>query len=126
MLRISAVLAVIAVLSAALAGAASAHHSPTLFNRDKIVILEGFVSDEMDGFPHWQIKVRMAGKDYNVDLGSEYILREAGLHEDGRDFRIGDTIKVEGFLPANPSIIRILPIRIHIHDRTYELKTHEF
>lgn len=122
----SAILSVTLMLALGLNDVTPAHHSPTVYNRDELVVLEGFVSDEMDGFPHWQIKVRMEGKDYNVDLGSEYILREAGLREDGRDFRIGDQIKVEGYLPANPTIVRIVPLRIHLKGKVYELKNHEF
>jgi hypothetical protein len=122
----SATLSIVTILGLCLGTFAWGHHSPMLYDRDKIVVLEGYVSDEMDGFPHWQIKVRMDGKDYNVDLGNEYILREAGLHEDGRDFRIGDPIKVEGYLPVNPNVIRIVPLRIYLNGKVYNMKNQEF
>lgn len=122
----NAILSAVTILGLCLGTIASAHHSPMLYHEDVVAVVEGFVSDEMDGFPHWQIKVRMDGKDFNVDLGSEYILRKAGLHEDGREFQIGDPIKIEGFLPVNHNVNRILPLRIHLKGKVYNMKNQEF
>ncbi len=102
----------IAASPLAIALPARAHHGYMRWDEDNPIAIEGWVSKEMDGFPHWEIHVRVDGVDWEVDLGDQWQLRKAGLREDGGNFSVGRKIVVEGIRPIDRKILRMLPRRI--------------
>lgn len=105
-------------LTAALAaaGPAMAHHGLMLWDEENLVVIEGFVSEELDGFPHWEVEVRVSedSDDWVIDMGDDFIMERAGLHKDGREFTIGKPIKVEGYQPKDSDTHLLRPVRITI------------
>lgn len=90
----------LALPAAALAARAGAHHGLAYWDESRVVRLEGFVSEPLDGFPHWEFGMRdTAGVDWEVDVTNDFQLEIAGLAKDGSDFRIGRPVAVE----AHPS-----------------------
>ena len=109
--------ALIALVAPALA---LAHHGLMLWEEEPTTI-EGFVSEEMDGFPHWEISVRTPdGNDWEVDVGSDFEMEKAGLH--ARDLPVGTTVRVEGQRPKGSDSLLLRPLRIFIGDRVYEFR----
>lgn len=108
--------AAIALIAAALAPAALspvlAHHGYMQWDKETPFVIEGWISKEMDGFPHWEIHVRVNSEDWEVDIGDQYQLEKAGLEPDGSDFRFKRDIRVEGWRPVDRNIRRVLPTRI--------------
>jgi hypothetical protein len=102
-------------------GDVRAHHSPMLYDESKLIVLEGFVSNEMTGYPHWEIRVRANGEDWKVETGYKYILERAGLSGEGREFTIGRKITVMGYLPVNPDVRRLHTTRIILDGKSYDL-----
>lgn len=98
--------------AAALAGRAAAHHGYMAWDTENPIVLDGWISKEMDGFPHWEIRVRVDGEDWAVDIGDKFTLQKAGFNDKGKDFRMRRKIRVEGVRPVDRSILRILPSRI--------------
>ncbi len=113
---------VCAAASTTLALPAHAHHGYMRWDEDNPVAIEGWVSNEMDGFPHWEIDVRVDGVDWEVDLGDQFQLQKAGLRKDGGDFTIGREIRVEGLRPVDRSVLRVLPNKIILDgDKEYSI-----
>lgn len=104
--------------------AARAHHGPMPWDRSEIVVLDGIVVQEMDGFPHWEISLRVDGVDWSVDVGDNFTLERAGLAPDGSDFSIGRRVIIEGYRPLDPAWHRLLPQRIIIDGTTYDIRLH--
>ena len=82
------------------------------WDEDNPVVIEGWISKEMDGFPHWEIHVRVDGVDWEIDVGDKWQLEKAGLRGDGGNFSIGREILIEGIRPVDRKILRLLPRRI--------------
>lgn len=102
--------------------ASHAHHGYMRWDEDNPIVIEGWVSKEMDGFPHWEIEVRVDGVDWEVDLGDQFQLKKAGLRPDGREFKIGRDIRVAGLRPMDRSILRVLPNLITLDgDKEYPI-----
>lgn len=113
-------------LIAAAPTAAFAHHGYMNWDRENLVILEGWISKELDGFPHWEILVRVDGVDWEVDVGDQFQLERVGLDPKGSDFPVRRKIRVEGWRPEDRKILRILPERVILDgDKVYELKVRE-
>jgi hypothetical protein len=112
---------VAAALLVALPWPAGAHHGLMLW-ADEVTTIEGFVSEEMDGFPHWEISVRTAdGVDWEVDVGSDFEMDRAGMKPE--DLPIGTKVVVEGNRPQDePEATLLRPRRIVAGDRTYEFR----
>lgn len=104
--------------AAAIAGLAAAHHGLIAFDTSTVRSWEGFVSKEMDGFPHWEINIRVDSVDWQVDLGNDFVLERAGFAPDGTDFAVGDAIVVEGYRAKDADLRRIAPVRITIDGKT--------
>ncbi len=101
---------------------AIAHHGYMRWDEDNPITLEGWVSKEMDGFPHWEIHVRVDGIDWEVDLGDQWQLEKAGLRKDGANFTIGKEIRVEGIRPIDRKVLRLLPRTIVLEgEETYTM-----
>jgi hypothetical protein len=100
---------------------AMAHHGLMLW-AEEVTSIEGFVSAEMDGFPHWEISVRTAdGRDWEVDVGSDFEMGRAGMKPE--DLPIGTEVRVEGNLPQDePDATLLRPLRIIAGDRVYEFR----
>jgi Family of unknown function (DUF6152) len=100
---------------------ALAHHGLMLWS-DQVTTIEGFVSAEMDGFPHWEISVRTPdGKDWDVDVGSDFEMERAGMKAE--DLPIGTKVKVEGNLPTDgPDAMLLRPLRVITGDKVYEFR----
>lgn len=98
-----------------------AHHGLMLWS-DEVTTIQGFVSAEMDGFPHWEISVRTPdGQDWDVDVGSDFEMGRAGLRPE--DLPIGTDVKVEGNLPQDEPDARLLrPVRIIAGSKVYEFR----
>ncbi|MEM8755698.1 MAG: DUF6152 family protein, partial [Pseudomonadota bacterium] len=90
----------LSLLFAALAGAAVAHHGYMRWDTENPLAIEGWISKEMTGFPHWEIEVRVDGEDWEVDVGDQLQLKKAGLRPDGSDFALRREIRVEGYRPV--------------------------
>jgi hypothetical protein len=110
----------IAVLLAA-PGPATAHHGLMLWE-DEVTAIEGFVSEEMDGFPHWEISVRTPdGTDWDIDVGSEFEMERAGVSPE--DLPVGTKVRVEGNLPRDkPQATLLRPQRVIAGDEVYEFR----
>ena len=114
------------LLAAAAASPAAAHHGYMRWDKENPVAIEGWISKEMDGFPHWEIWVRVESQDWEVDVGDQFQLERAGLSPDGREFQYLRKIRVEGYRPQDEKIFRILPIRIILdEDEVYEINVKE-
>ena len=102
--------------------AARAHHGYMRWDEENPIAIEGWISKEMDGFPHWEIDVRVAGVDWEVDVGDPWALKKAGLKDDGSDFTVGREVRVEGLRPMEKNILRILPRKVIFDgDKEYPL-----
>ena len=113
-------------LTTALAAAATsalAHHGLMIWDRDNPVTLKGLVSSEMDGFPHWEAKIRVDSEDWVIDLGSDFDLERAGLSTDGREFTIGAAIEVTGYRPKDSDTRLLRPKSITLDGTTYTFTT---
>ena len=107
-------------LMAAPAGAL-AHHGLMLWQDDVVTTIEGFVSEEMDGFPHWEISVRTAdGNDWEIDVGSEFEMDRAGLK--AADLPVGTKVIVEGNRPRDSEAFLLRPLRVIVVDKVYEFR----
>ena len=115
--------ALFAALAAGLSTAARAHHGLMIWDKETLVMLTGIVTEPMDGFPHWEIEVRVDGVDWVIDLGSDFDMERAGLHTDGREFSIGAEVIVEGYRPKGSDARLIRPRRVTVGGTTYEFKT---
>ncbi|MEL6267697.1 MAG: DUF6152 family protein [Pseudomonadota bacterium] len=111
---------VLGALAATLAAPARAHHSVILYDMEAMITLEGFVSKELDGFPHWEVEMRVEGQDWQVDLQDGFAMREAGMDPDGAVFTLGRKLTVEGHPARDRDYRRVLPKRLTIDGRTYE------
>ncbi len=102
-------------------GLALAHHGLMLWS-DEITTIEGFVSAEMDGFPHWEISVRTPdGQDWDVDVGSDFEMERAGIGPE--DLPIGTQVKVEGNLPQDKPDAKLLrPLKVIAGRNVYEFR----
>lgn len=101
--------------------AALAHHGLMLWQEDVVTTIEGFVSEEMDGFPHWEIRVRTPdGEDWTIDVGSDFEMDEAGL--DPASLQIGTEVTVEGNRPRDSDSLLLRPLRIIVGDKVYEFR----
>ena len=91
----------------------AAHHGLMLWDEENVVTIEGFVAEEMDGYPHWEVEIRVDDDtdDWIVDLGNDFDMERAGLEKDGSDFTIGKRIKVEGYVPRDSDTHLIRPLR---------------
>ena len=105
------------------AGPVCAHHGLTIWDEQNSTTVEGFVSHELTGFPHWEIKIRDAeGRDWRIDLGNGFEMEHAGLRKDGSDLTIGTKIVVEGHRPLHSDTLLIRPDRITAGDKVYRLR----
>ena len=112
--------------AAALPALAWAHHGWLSWDHDNPIAIEGWISKEMDGYPHWEIDVRVDGEDWAVDVGDDIQLRKAGLRPDGSDFRLNRRIRVEGVRLKDKSTLRMLPRRVILDgDKEYPLVVRE-
>lgn len=100
----------------ALAGRAAAHHGYMAWDTENPIVLEGWISKEMDGFPHWEFWMRVDGKDWSVDIGDQYQLKRAGFSSSGSEFQMRRQVKVWGLRPVDQSVLRVLPSRIQLDD----------
>jgi hypothetical protein len=102
-------------------GVATAHHGLMIW-AEEVTVIEGFVSAEMDGFPHWEISVRTRdGRDWAIDVGSDFEMGRAGMKPE--DLPIGTEVEVEGNLPNNdPGSTLLRPLRIIAGDKVYEFR----
>jgi hypothetical protein len=100
---------------------ALAHHGLMLWE-EEVTSIDGFVSAEMDGFPHWEISVRTPdGRDWAVDVGSDFEMERAGMKPE--DLPVGTEVRVEGNLPQDePDASLLRPLRIIAGDRVYEFR----
>lgn len=106
----------------AVAAPVLAHHGYMRWDEDNPVVIEGWISKEMDGFPHWEIHVRVDGVDWEVDLGDQWQLEKAGLRKDGGNFSMRRKIRVEGIRPIDRKILRLLPRTIVLDgEETYKM-----
>ncbi len=119
---LAAAAAVAATLAAPIA---HAHHGPMPWNKEEVIILDGFVTEEMDGFPHWEINIRADGVDWVVDVGDDFTLERAGLKPDGSDFTVGRKVIIHGYRPLmHPDLKRLQPIMIIIDGVEYDIRLH--
>lgn len=114
--------AFLAALATLPAAAAHAHHGVMRWDKSEIYVIEGWISNPMDGFPHWEISVRVGDVDWEVDVGGERQLRKAGFKPDGSEFSHRKDIKVEGYRPWKKDRLLILPVRITLDGVTREIK----
>lgn len=113
------------ILLATLAGpvAALAHHGLTMWDETKIWKVDGFISHELTGFPHWEIKVRDAdGNDWRIDLGNGFEMERAGMNKDGSGLGIGTKVHVEGVRPRDSDTRLIRPSKIIAGDKEFDFK----
>ncbi len=103
-------------LAAFAAAPARAHHGYMVWDTENPVALEGWISKELDGFPHWEIWMRVEGEDWEVDVGDQFTLKKAGLSEDGKEFKMRRELRIDGLRPVDRSVLRILPRRITFLD----------
>lgn len=110
----------LAVLASGAAMPAAAHHGLMLWDEENVVTVEGFIAEEMDGYPHWEVEIRVSdGDDWIVDLGNDFDMERAGLNKDGSDFTIGRKIRVEGHVPRDSDTRLIRPLRITIDGKVH-------
>ncbi len=108
--------------AAAFAAPALAHHGYMRWDEDNPVVIEGWISKEMDGFPHWEIHVRVDGVDWEVDVGDQFQLEKAGFSRDGREFSMRREIRIEGIRPIDRKVLRLLPRTIILDgDKTFTM-----
>lgn len=101
--------------------AAPAHHGLMLWQDDVVTTIEGFISEEFDGFPHWEISVRTPdGNDWEVDVGSDFEMDRAGLK--GEDLPVGTKVTVEGNRPRDSEALLLRPLRVIVGDEVYEFR----
>jgi len=101
--------------------AALAHHGLMIWDEDEVTTIEGFISAEMDGFPHWEINVRTPeGEEWTIDVGSEFEMGKAGMKAE--DLTIGTKVKVEGNRPRDSESLLLRPLRVITRDKTYEFR----
>lgn len=101
--------------------AAFAHHGLMLWQDDIVTTIEGFLSEDMDGFPHWEISVRTPdGKDWKIDVGSEFEMDKAGMKAE--DLTIGTEVTVEGNRPREGDALLLRPLRIITKKDVYEFR----
>ena len=100
---------------------AAAHHGLMLW-AEEVTAIEGFVSAEMDGFPHWEISVRTPdGRDWDIDVGSDFEMGRAGMKP--QNLPVGTAVQVEGNLPKDhPDATLLRPLRIIAGDKVYEFR----
>ncbi len=111
----------VALALLAVPGGATAHHGLMIW-AEEVTEIEGFVSSEMDGFPHWEISVRTPdGRDWDIDVGSDFEMDRAGMKPE--DLPIGTKVRVEGNLPKNnPEATLLRPLRVIAGDEVYEFR----
>lgn len=116
----------IASLAALPAAPAFAHHGYMRWDEENPVRLEGWVSKEMDGFPHYEFWLRVDGDDWEVDVGDQWQLEKAGLSPTGSEFTMRREVIVEGVRPVDRSVFRILPKRIILDgDKAYDINVNQ-
>lgn len=99
---------------------ALAHHGLMIWD-EEVTTIEGFVSEEMDGFPHWEISVRTPeGHDWEVDVGSDFEMDRAGMKAE--DLPVGTKVRVEGYRPKGSEGLLLRPQRIIVGDKVYEFR----
>lgn len=109
------------LLALLLAPAALAHHGLMLWQEDVVTTIQGFVSEDMDGFPHWEISVRTPdGNDWEVDVGSEFEMDRAGMKAE--DLPVGTKVIVEGNRPRESDALLLRPLRIIVGDKVFEFR----
>ena len=114
---------VLAGALAVFAAPALAHHGLMIWDKENPVTLTGLVSEEMDGFPHWEVTIRVEGRDWVIDLGSDFDLERAGLDPSGKQFTIGANITVEGYRPKDSDARLVRPKKIVLDGKTFEYTT---
>lgn len=102
--------------AALIAGRAAAHHGYMAWDYDNPITLEGWISNPMDGFPHWEFWMRVDGEDWSVDIGDQFTLQKAGFQKDGKEFTRNRQVRVEGYRPVDQKVLRILPTSIQLDD----------
>ena len=110
-------------LAAMMMPTAFAHHGLMIWDTENPITIEGIVSAEMDGFPHWEVSIRVDGKDWIVDLGSDFDLERAGLSSDGREFTIGSKIIVTGYRTKSTDVRLMRPATITLDGKLYKYTT---
>ena len=100
---------------------APAHHGLMLWS-EEVTTIDGFVSAEMDGFPHWEISIRTPdGRDWAIDVGSDFEMGRAGVKPE--DLPVGTKVRVEGNLPQDkPEATLLRPLRLIAGDKVYEFR----
>ena len=100
---------------------ALAHHGLMLWQDDVVTTIEGFVSEEMDGFPHWEMQVRTDdGQDWAIDVGSEFEMNHAGMKAE--DLPVGTKVTVEGNRPRDSDEPLLRPLKVIAGDKVYEFR----
>lgn len=95
------------------AGAVSAHHGYMAWDTENPIVVEGWISKAMDGFPHWEFWIRDGdGQDWAVDIGDQFTLERAGFSRSGSEFKMRVAARVAGVRPVDKSVFRILPSSI--------------
>lgn len=110
-------------LALAAGGQAIAHHGLMLWDKDKVVTVSGLVSKPMDGYPHWEIEIRVDGQDWVIDLGSDFDMERAGLNPDGSDLPVGTDVTVEGYRPRDSDARLLRPRKITVGKKTFVFTT---
>jgi hypothetical protein len=94
-------IAVLALCGVIAAGGASAHHSAAMFDRSKVVTLDGVVKEYLFEEPHSWISIMVTdpagGEPVRWDLegGSVSRMRDAGFTPD--NLKVGDKVKARAF-----------------------------
>ncbi|MEM7547553.1 MAG: hypothetical protein AAF367_18655 [Pseudomonadota bacterium] len=110
-------------LSGLIAAPVLAHHGYMRWDTENPIALSGWISKELDGFPHWEIDIRVDGVDWEVDVGDQFVLKKAGFKQGGKEFALRRELTVEGLRPLDKKVLRILPSRITFaNGDTYELE----
>ena len=102
--------ALAALLAAALAPAAEAHHG-IIFTADEQIRITGKIVKELTGNPHYEIRVQEGDRRWTVDLGNAFRLKKGGLDRYGRDMPIGTTVTIQGF-PAVDQSLSVMDARV--------------
>lgn len=110
-------------ITTAVSTPAHAHHGLMIWDKENPVTIEGIVSAEMDGFPHWEVSIRVDGQDWIVDLGSDFDLERAGLSPDGSEFTIGSKITVTGYRTKSTDVLLMRPASITLNGKLYKYTT---
>ena len=124
--RLSRLVFAITLIFAFAAAPAKAHHGLSLWDEENPITLEGFVSETMDGFPHWEIRIRVEGVDWIVHLGNEFYMEAAGMKGDGSDLNIGDRIKIEAWRSLTAGEREVRPLKIYTDDAVYDFSKHRW